>query len=326
VSGPELVPGQLMPTTVITFPPNHSALSGAEKSGVTVGSNTEMSESFTDTISLSAGVEVGVDLDFVGLFKGRLSTRLSADVSRSRTTQQRVGIGTRFSLRPQTELYGNQYGAVVVACNCFHTYTYELVDSASRMGGTGRKLTMLVPVGGQTTVLSTPRYNALAASLGTLPTIEVPRRIGDPSSYPSAPQKFDGTPVADADQVFLNRPTLRASDVGAVGFSLSAGTGETNSVAANVQVSVSGSVTALGASFGASLGAGWGKSFSISVGESADFSGDIPSLPDKPNTQEDEFVKYGYSFQPYVYRQSYTLPGATETSGYYVLDYAVGAR
>ncbi|MDX2093551.1 MAG: VCBS repeat-containing protein [Kofleriaceae bacterium] len=325
-SGPELIAGNLMPTVVVTFPPYDSTLSDSAKSGVAVGNRVEMSESFTDTVALSAGVEMGVDADFVGLFKAKLSTKLGAEVSKSRSVQQRVAIGTKFSLRPQVQQYGNEYAAVVVACSCFHAYEYELVDPENRAGGTGRRMKLFVPVSGQTTVLSTPRYNALAAQVPGLPQITVPRRIGDLASYPSAPTKLDGTPVQPDEHVFPSRPTLRVSDVGTVGFSLSVAQSETNTVALKTSVSVSASLSAAGVQVGASLGAAWGKSHAITVGESSEFSGEIPPLPDDPSTQEDEYVTHGYSFSPYVYRQAYTDPVSNEATGYYVIDYAVSRR
>lgn len=320
---PQLVAGRIMPLTVVTFPPYDSTYSNGGTSGVTFGKTLTEAENFGTTVSLNAGIEVGVDLDFVGLFKGRIGTRVSLDVSRSRSENRSKSVGTVFSLRPQPQLYGNEYAAVVVACNCFHTYEYELVDPANRAGGNGKRMVMIVPVGGQTTVLSTPRYNALADVVEGLPKIQTATRIGDPTSYPQEPRKLDGAPVAPDEHVFRTRPTLRVSDVGTVAFSLSVGSGETNSTATTTGVSVSGSLGALGVSVGASLGANWGKSYAISVGSDATFSGDVPPLPDKPGTQEDEYVTRGYSFSPYVYRQAYTDPVSGEATGYYVLDYTV---
>ncbi|HEY4176743.1 MAG TPA: VCBS repeat-containing protein [Kofleriaceae bacterium] len=325
VSGPELIPGRLVPTMVVTFPPFRSELSDSGKAGVSVGNRTDESQSETDTVSLNAGVEVGVDADFAGIFKAKLSTKLSAEVSQSQTLSKYNSVGTRFSLRPQTDLYGNEYAAVVVSCTCVHSYVYELTDPANRAGGTGKQFTMLLPVGGQSTVLSTSRYNALAEHLG-LQKITTNTRIGDIDSYAKSPTKLDGTPVQADEQVFKTRPTLRASDVSTVGFSLSVGSSETNTQAMHTSVSVSGSVSAVGLSFGASVGAGWGTSYGITIGSSADFSGEIPPLPDKPSTPEDEYATYGYSFSPYVYRQPYTDPVSGEATGYYVLDYAVGAQ
>lgn len=326
ITGPTLVPGRLLPTTLIQFPPYDARLAGTSTSGVAIGNRTDISLDEAETITLQAGVEVGVEADFAGLFKAKLSTKLSSEIKRSRSLGRKWSVGTKFSLRPDPERYGSDYGAVVVACNCFHTYEYELIDSGNRAGGTGRKLTLIVPVGGQTTVLSTPRYRALAEQLGDLPDITVTRRIGDPSSYPTAPTKLDGSPVQPDEMVFPNRPTLRTSDVGTVAFSMSAGETETNSVAMSSSVSVQGSVVIGGVLVGGSLGVGWGNSYSVTVGEAAEFSGEVPPMPDDPNTPEDEYEQHAFSYSPYVYKQTYTDPVTNEPSGFYVLDYAVSRQ
>ncbi len=322
VSGPDLVPGRLMPTMVATFPP-YDATAADGLPGVAIGSRTEAVENAADTVSLRAGIEVGVDADFVGLFKAKLSTKLEREVAVTRAHTKTSIVGSKFSLRPQVDLYGNQYAAVVVGCNCFHRYDYELIDNANKTGGSGRIVTMMVPVGGQVTVLSTPRYNALASLTGDLPTIEVASRIGDPTSYPRTPTKLDGTAVAPDEQVFRQLPELRTSDVGTVGFWLLAAESDTNTTAMSTTVSVNAALSAVGVTFGASLGATWGKSFSITVGSGAEFSGEVPPIPDNPDTPEDEYHARAFTFSPVVYRQAYTDPVTNEPSGYYVLDYTV---
>ncbi len=323
VSGPELVAGKLLPTVVVNFPPYDASVAGTGVSAVAIGKRTDVSTDMAETITLQAGVEVGVEAEFASVFKAKLSTKLSTEIKRSRSLGRKWSVGTKFSLRPDPGRYGNDYGAVVVACNCFHTYVYELNDPANRAGGTGHRITVVVPVGGQTTVLSTPRYRALAAKLGGLPAIETSRRIGDPATYPRDPRKLDGTPVAADELVFPSSPTLRVSDVGTVAFTLSAGTSETNSQAMSTSVSVGGSVTIGGVLVGGNLGAGWGSSYSITVGEAAEFSGEVPPMPDDPSTQEDEYVQHAFSYSPYVYQQAYTDTVTGEASGYYVLDYTV---
>jgi hypothetical protein len=326
VSGPDLVSNGLTPMMVVTFPPYDANVSKGATSGVGVGNRTNTSEDATTTVTLSAGVEVGVGADFLSIFSARLSQRLAVDVSKSQTVSKQLSVGTRFSLKPQVDLYGDRYGAVVVGCSCFHSYVYELVDPSNHAGGSGHRLTMVVPVGGQTTVLSTPRYNALAKHAGKLPEIQVASQIGEPKSYPSSPTKLDGSPVQPDEHVFPHRPVLTVSDVGTVSFSLGVGTSETNSQSLTTTVGVSGSLGALGVTFGASLGASWGRSLAVTIGSGTDFSGDVPPIGDDPSTPEDEYQTHGFTYSPYVYRQPYTLPGAQQPSGFYVLDYAVGAR
>jgi len=68
-----------------------------------------------------------------------------------------------------------------------------------------------VPVGGQTRVMSIGRYNAMADVMGGLPRIEVPYRIGDPSSYPAAPETLEGGVILHEHIVFTPS-TYRVSD------------------------------------------------------------------------------------------------------------------
>jgi hypothetical protein len=249
--------------------------------------------------------------------------RVGGDVNRGRNTNKRSGVGTSFGLGPQPELYGNEYAAVVVACQCYHTYEYELLDSANRAGANGQPMVLIVPVGGKTTVLSTPRYNALAKVVEGLPQITVATRIGDISSYPTEPRKLDGTAVQPDEHVFVQRPTLRVSDVASVSFHLGTGSGVTNSMAMSTNVDFHASGGAVGISGGVNMGIAWGNSHSVTVGSDTNFDGHIPSLGDKQGTPEDEYETYAYSFSPYVYRQPYTHPTTGATMGYYVMDYAV---
>lgn len=323
VDGPGLIAGNLQPLMVVTFPPYDASVHGGGTSGVGVGKRTDSAENTTTTVSLNAGTEVGVGADFASIFHANFSYHVSWDTSRSHTNAKFVATGQHFSLKPQVDLYGDRYGAVVVACTCFHYYTYEVIDPANRSGGSGKRMTFVVPVGGQTTVLSTPRYNALSDATHKLPKVNVASQIGVPKSYPTSPMKLDGTPVQPDEHVFNSRPTLQASDIGTTAFSMSVGSNMTNSQSTGSGVSISGSVGALGLTWGANLGMGWGTSFAVTVGEGTDFSGDIPPINDDPNTPEDEYRTHGYSMQPYVYRQPYTNAVSGEPSGYYVIDYAV---
>ncbi len=324
MDGPTLVPGRLMPAMVVQFPPYYSTI-GDDKASVTVGQRNDEFDDHTTTVSMSAGIEVGVDADFVGLFKAKLSTKVQKDVTLTHSTARRTFVGTHFTLKPQIDLYGDHYGAVLVGCNCFHTYRYQLVDPANRAGGSGHVLTMIVPVGGQTTVLSTPRYNALAAAAGDMPTIDLTTRIGDPTTYPKTPTRLDGTPVFPEDEVFKDTPTIRVSDVSTAEFGMTTSDYVTNAAAMDTHVSVSGSVSALGVTVGGELGAGWGESFGISIGVAAEFSGSVPPLPDDPATQEDEYKAHAFTYSPYVYKMTYPDPDTGEDTGMYVIDYTVGA-
>jgi hypothetical protein len=65
---------------------------------------------------------------------------------------------------------------------------------------------------------------------------------------------------------------------------------------------------------------GWGQGYSLSVGQSASFSGSVPSMPDNLDTPEDEYARYAYQVTPYVYAQDY-VDGDGNEAGYYVMTY-----
>lgn len=321
VAGPELVPGEVMPTAVLYLPPYDGEHSRGVAS-VTMGDSAQASETFSDTVSLSMGIEVGVGFDF-GIFEAKLSSKISKEISQSHSVQQYVTVGKRFSYAADPSMYGNEYAAVVLSCGCYHAYTYQLDDPLARLGDNGKQFVVVLPVGGQTQLWSSRRYNAMARALGSLPIVDVPWKVGRPETYPQAPLRADGSPVAQDDLVFRNPPVLRVSDLGDSSFYMVAGERETNDRSMKTSVSVSGSISVPGFSFGANAGTGFGQSHSVSVGKDALFAGGVPPIPDDPATPEDEYAQHVFSYSPVVYREHYT-DAAGNDAAYYVVSYVVG--
>jgi len=226
----------------------------------------------------------------------------------------------RFNVEANPKLYGVDWAAVALSCGCYHSYTYEL--SSPAVGGNGQRLVVLVPVGGETLLWSSKRYNAMAAAVGDLPIIPVPMKVGDPRSYPTTPQRTDGTPIPATDLVFSSAPSTRVSDVGETEWSLWASRTQTNGTATSTEVSLDASVTVAGFKLGGSAGASWQQGYEVTVGTLLELGGIVPPVPDNPNTPEDEYTVYGYGFQPSVYRQRYTAKDGS-TPAYYVVNYAV---
>lgn len=323
VGNAELVAGEIVPSMVLFFPPYSRTFSDGV-SNIFVGDGDTTAESFTDTVSLRAAIEVGVGAEFPGGVLGaEVSARLQKHFSASRTLSTQKYVGTRFYVEPDIELHGSEYGMVVLSCACFHAYRYEVEDPAGRIGGNGGELVVVVPVGGRTTLWSTPRYNALAEALGDLPIIEHVPEIGSLEAYPSSPAKPDGTPLRPEDLAFPNAPSFLVSDAGRAGWWLSVIDTETNAAALETEIGVSSSIKIAGVKFGGEVAAGFGKGYSLTVGREALFGGAVPSLPDLPSTPEDEYDANAYTFRPLVYRERYRN-AAGEDSGYYVLSYSVG--
>ena len=330
---PELIAAQPVPTMVLNFPPfsktyNNASGAGAGRSNsgayVFVGDGENFSQDFTDTIGLNAGVTLGIGAEFPGgLLGSEVSASLRTMVDTSRTISKQMVIGNRFKMDPQPSLHGDQYSVVVMSSACYHGYRYILDDPMGRVGGDGGELMMVVPVGGQSTVWSSNRYNALAEALGTLPKVHPGMKIGDPSAYPTFPTLPDGSPVPSDQQVFPRTPNYTVSDSSWVGWWLSVNEVETNSISTTVNLTVSSSIKVAGVKFGGEVGASWGKGYALSVGRDALFGGGVAPMPDDPETPEDEYAAHRFSFSPYVYIENYTDSEGAE-AGYYVMNFVVG--
>jgi hypothetical protein len=318
-----LLSGPITPTIVAYFPPYDAERSSGLPS-LFLGDGEITSESFSDTISLRAGIDIGVSASLFDLFKVSLGTRVSAEVSETMTTSTTYNIGHRMITNPNPDMVGYDYGIVMLSCACYHAYYYEVHDPNNRLGSAvdREQFVMVLPVGGTTTVWSSKRYNAMAERVGNLPIVEIPYVIGDPSSYPAGPEKADGSPIATDDFVFPKVPSLLVSDVTNVGFWLSVGEMETNEVARSTSIDVYGELGLGGFKFGATAGAGWGHSHAVTVGEEAIFAGFVPPIFDNPATPEDEYLEYAFAFSPFVYREHYT-DDAGNDAGYYVMSFAV---
>jgi hypothetical protein len=318
-----LLPGPVVPLAVAHFPP-YDAERSRERPAIVLGNSENKSESFSDTISLRSTIDVGVSAGLFGLFKFELGARVQSEVKQTMTTSTSFDIGRRIIASPDPELAGFDYAIVALACACYHAYHYEVHDPGGRLGAgaDGEQFVMVLPVGGTATAWSSKRYNAMAEAVGNLPIVAVPYAIGNPSSYSSGPQRADGSPIPADDFVFPEVPSLLVSDVAKVGWWLSVGESETNTVATSSMMEISGELGLGGFKFGTALGHGWGRSHSIKVGESALFGGTVPPIVDDPSTPEDEYLEYAFAFSPYVYREHWTDANGNDAS-YYVMSFAV---
>lgn len=325
---PVLVPGPVVPVALGLFPPYEAEYSDGESS-VSIGRAESTSESFSDSVSLDMGIDMGVSVGLFDIAKVGLGTKIRSRVKFTESQSFKTSVGTRFSARPEHYFEGEPYGVVTLTCGCFHAYTYRIEDPAEMLGegGDQEQFVLMVPVGGSEMLWSTPRYNAMAEAVGRLPIIDVPYQVGNPDSYPRAPERLDGGPIAAEDFVFSEPPSVVVSDAGSSGFRLSVGEDVSNSVSMSTSIGfstdVSGNIPFVGGvKFGASLGVGWGDGYSIRIGESAFFGGSLPPLPDNPNTPEDEYLDHAYASMPFVYREHYTDANG-EDAAYYVVSHAV---
>lgn len=325
VEGPELVAGDAVPVAALMFPPYPKDLAtGALSANITLGNMDSVDEEYSDTLSLSVGMGLSFGVE-AGPFKAKVSGYFNRDVSVTQSFRTRRTIGARYWVLAQPQLQGLEYAPVIMSCGCYHRYRYQTEDPSNLIGGTGQVVDIFIPVGGQTQLWSSQRYNAMAAATGTLPLIEVPITVGDPSSYPATQQTLDGQPIAPDDMVFTDVPSYQVSDVGFVNYWLVRGETETNAVAETIDFGTKASFGLFGNGIDVSSQIGQTAGYSLSVGNTQIFAGGIPPVPDNPDTPEDEFLLNRYSFSPFVYRQRYTDAQGDEAA-YYVMNFTVAQQ
>jgi len=323
VSGPELVAGDAVPIAVLMFPPYAEKLAvGALAAKITVGQGETMGESVTDTLSLGVGMGVSFGAES-GPLKASVGAELGKSWKYSRRISKSLSIGARYSVHANPELFGVDYAAVILSCGCYHRYRYTTNDPNHLIGGNNQTMDVFIPVGGQTQLWSSKRYNAMAEKSGRAPMVEVPVRVGDVSSYPKALLTLDGQQVADEDMVFTDLPDFQVSDVGYVSFRMKVGEEESNETAITTTMGAKTSFGLFGGGIDASFNLGVGQGYSVNVGTESLFSGGVPPIPDDPRTPEDEFLLNRYSFTPNIHRQTYVNHHDEEAS-YYVMHFAVG--
>lgn len=188
---------------------------------------------------------------------------------------------------------------------------------------------MFVPIGGETSVWSTARYNALSDAMGDgrLPKVTITPRLGNVDSYPSTPTTLDGKPIPNDDNVFLETPVYRSSDSANVSFDMSISQSKSNSTSLSFNYgssnSISGGLSVVSVSQSKDSSWGLDTSYSVSVSNSTSFSGTVSAVRDDPSTPANESSLYAYSFRPYVYRHHFKDKSG-KAGAFYALTYTVG--
>ena len=77
----------------------------------------------------------------------------------------------------------------------------------------------------------------MAAISPDLPEVTVPYRVGKVDSYPTSPEKLDGTRLKKQDMLFTEPPIVVASDVSRVSWTTRVSESQTNSSNTDLDVS-----------------------------------------------------------------------------------------
>jgi hypothetical protein len=321
---PELVAGPVVPVSVLVYPP-YSATHSDGTSVITVGNTESKDQSSSTTVTLNASAMIGYEFGISGIAKASVFGLYGQGWGTTKTHSSSVSIGDNFSVKARPEVEGPDNGVAVLACACFHAYTYQIDDPAGKLGDTsanGKKMSVFVPVGGQTALWSLKRYNALAAKLGSLPVVNVPYTVGDPSSYPTKMQTLAGQPIPAEDLLYTTPKSYRTSDVANVAWTL--GMSESNAQAETTSTTLGLRAKLKAGPVEVELNASETSSstLSVNVGKSATFSGTVPPIRNLDKTPEDENALYSFGFSPVVYRDHYTAADGS-AGGLYVVTYAV---
>lgn len=324
VGDAETVPGPVVPTSLLVYPP-YSRTRSEGTGMIGVGSRESKEVTEATTVTLKAGLTIGYEADLPGIVKAAVYGKVDAQVARTNAITQGISIGDRFTVDARPDLEGPENGVVVLACACYHAYTYLIEDPAGRLGGKGgdkRKMSMFVPVGGQTALWSLKRYNALAARDATLPTFRVPYKVGDPTSYPSRQETLAGKPIPEEDLVFTTPKSYRVSDVARVTWWYDVSERSTQTDATTIGITARGALKVGPIVAEAEVGVSQQQAYQVSIGRDASFFGSIPPIRNDVRTPEDEHDLYAYGFAPIVYRDRYKTKDGTE-GGVFVVTYSV---
>ena len=321
---PELVAGPVVPVSVLVYPP-YSTTHSDGTAEIGLGNTESKNDTSITTVTLNAAFVLGFDAEIPGIAKIGIQGGVSTSLARTSAQSHTVSVGDRFSVSARPDLEGPDNGVAVLACACYHAYTYAIDDPAGKLGDRAadkRTMSLFVPVGGQTAVWSLKRYNALAARLGNLPSVTVPYIVGDPTSYPKTMSTLAGKPIPEEDMLFTTPKSYRTSDVAKVGWSLAVNDGVTNASSLTLGVSLRGILKAGPVVAETTVGASTTSAYSVTVGKEATFSGSVPPIRNGVRTPEDENALYGFGFAPIVYREHYTTKDGNE-GGLYVVTYSV---
>jgi hypothetical protein len=314
--------GNALPIMFMMFPPYDQFHSDGRPS-VTYGDAESTGVDHSDSVSLGLGVDVGYKQGFGDLFGAKISASVSYRTTHWHSVGERRFVSNRFSLKANPDLYGPNYGGVVLSWGCFDGYKYRVDDPNDYLGGADREdFVVTVPTGGGTSLWSSARYNALAEELGHLPLLEVPYQVGTTTSYPLAPETINGDPMSEDVMLFTNPEQVVVSDVGTVGWYYNASSDESNGENTDISIGASMGITVGGFQVGVNASYGWGTGYSLTVGEAALFVGSLPPMPDNMNTPEDEYAEYAYAITPYIYLQEY-INSEGDESFVYVQTYTV---
>lgn len=331
IAPPKVSSGNLIPIAVLVPPPYSKQYSGEghgdSRSVVTMGSSSTTGTGSDHSVTVSYGYGITLGGSIGPLFTASASYNIQKSITTTKSYSKSSTVSQSFSFEARPDLDGYETGAVAVACGCFNQFDYQIDDPNNTLGPDGgdKKVSVFLPIGGQTSVWALKRYNQLAQALGdgSLPTFTIDIKSGDISSYPQNAQKLDGSKIPEADDLFPNSPPFRVSDVASTSFALTLSDAMTTATNTSSGWTLNLSLGAAAVTGNANYGKTISDGYHVDLAKSTTFSGSVPPLRDNPSTPEDEFAINSYSFTPVVYSEHYMTPQKKDAT-YWVVTYTVG--
>lgn len=227
--GPEAFPGPMVPATLLLYPPYWKTYQ-TDTAYVGFGTGESSTETKSESTTFSTSLMMGIEYQIpeIPIIKNLIGgPKLSVGLKETWKETQGRGFSVktenydRWILKADPVTQGPDNAGVVVGASCYAYYEYRLSDPFQKLGSREDDIMpIMVPLQSSTLVMSLKRYNAMAEAQG-MPVMRVPYRVGDPTTYPEAPQTLAGDPIQPEDFIVKEVKFFEVGDVASLDWSRS---------------------------------------------------------------------------------------------------------
>ncbi|WP_145201627.1 FG-GAP repeat domain-containing protein [Planctomycetes bacterium Poly30] len=260
-----------IPLVLLTAPPTRGGIDQDYDSCETSYQNSTSQE-------VSLGVTTSAAFSFyTGVTTGPLSDFASAEVKQ--TLEQvltKNDVSTSSTTVFRTNTAGHAEDVMVFQGTLFHGYEYEVV-SASDPDDVGKRMVLSIPVGTREYQWSADLYNQVVGPALAIPTDLRPHTVGDPASYRSLVE-LDAHRQPFVGWRDHSVVTVPQSGSTRLGFALTER--QTTEEERSLSIGIDADFSVGFASFGSSASVTGGSMYSVSVEETAEYSGTLGAIGD----------------------------------------------
>jgi len=304
-SRPYVMAVMAAPPTVSGISQNY--LSTSTKFGTAVEQSSSVGNGYSVTTGITLSYEAG---DPFGLFKAEASLTFSTEFERTNTVTE-----TFTECREFTGSYEHDY--VIFETVLYDNYYYEICAHPNRTQ-VGSLIAISVPGTPQVYKWTTDYFNDAFADFMTIGPETFNHTIGNPGSYPTWDKMRDIEEKYDGIGFWRCSKTMavgQGTGSNAVEIDLSTEQTSETSLTLTVEFEAGFSVGGVGLSVSCGYGHSW--AYSITVGQSTAYRGDVGDI-----TASDEYEAYRYSYGIFVYNfKRPDSPVRYQVLNYWVEDY-----